>query len=75
MSTKRFWTSALERAVKTAGQSVLTVWAVGDGVLNALTVDWALAGGIAAGGFVLSLVTSIASAGVGPAGTPSVVEE
>lgn len=75
MITAKFWKAALERAVKTAAQSVLTVWAVGDGVFNALTVDWPLAGGVAAGGLVLSLVTSLASAGVGPTGTPSLVED
>lgn len=75
MLTASFWIAALERGAKTAAQSVLSVWAVGDGMLNVLTVDWALGAGVAGGGFVLSLLSSIASAGLGPAGSPSLVSE
>lgn len=75
MNRKEFWIGALERAAKTAAQSVISVWAVGDGMLNVLTVDWSLGAGVAGGGFLLSLLSSIASARVGPAGSPSLVGE
>ncbi|MHA6626898.1 holin [Pseudonocardia sichuanensis] len=71
--SKAFWTATTERAVKTAAQSVLTVWGVGDVALNALTLDWPLAGGVALGGAIASLLTSIVSAGVGPSDSPSLV--
>jgi hypothetical protein len=73
ISSTTFWTETGERAVKTAAQAVLTVWGVGDVVLNALTLDWPLAGGVALGGAVVSLLTSIVSAGIGPADSPSLV--
>lgn len=75
MNSTEFWVGALERAAKTAAQSVISVWAVGDGVLNAFAIDWKLGLGVAGGGFVLSLVSSIASAGIGPSGSPSLVGE
>ena len=75
MWTWTFWKQALERALKTAAQAPLTVWVVGDGVLNALTLDWELGLGVAAGGFVSSILFSVASATIGESSTPSLVEE
>lgn len=69
----RYWIETAERAVKTAAQSVLAAWAVGDGLANAFELDWKLGAGVAAGGAVMSLLTSIASAGFGPSGSPSLV--
>lgn len=68
--TAAFWRAAAERAIKTAAQAA--VLAVGGDSLaaNALTFDWAQMGGFAAGGFVLSLLTSIAS-GMASGGGPS----
>lgn len=53
----------VERATKTAAQSALLV--IGADQLNALQADWAEVGSFAAGGFVLSVLTSIASTGFG----------
>lgn len=68
MWTLAFWKAALERAVKTAAQAPLTAWLVGDAALNAFELDWETAGGLAAGGAVVSLLTSLASltTGAGP---------
>jgi hypothetical protein len=75
MLTASFWGAALERAVKTFAQILLSLLVVGDYALNAFTFDWVPALGIAGGGFVISLLTSIVSAPISPAGTPSLVGE
>jgi hypothetical protein len=75
MWRREFWIGAVERALKTVVQTMLSLWLVGDVAFNLLTVDWATAGGVGAGAFVVSLLTSIASAGIGPVGSPSLVGE
>ncbi len=74
MYTWRFWREAIERAVKSAAQAPLTVWAVGDGVLDAFTMDWQLGFGVALGGAAFSLLTSIATAKLGASDSPSAIE-
>lgn len=73
MFTRRFAEATLERALKTAAQSALI--AFGADQFNAITADWATAGGFAAGGFVLSVLTSIVSAGVTTVPGPSLASE
>lgn len=68
-----FWLDALERAVKTAAQALLSVWLVGDVAFNIIGVDWSSALGIAGGAAVISLLTSIVSAPIGTSGTASLV--
>lgn len=70
---RAFWRAALDRAVKTAAQAVVGLWAIGDGVFDAFQMDGAKAVGVALGGFALSVVTSIASAPVGPVDSPSTI--
>jgi len=69
MFRRAFWLDAAERAIKTGAQSALL--AVGaDKVLDVMAADWANVASFAAGGAVLSLLTSVASApmpGVSPA--------
>ena len=72
MWTLAFWKEALERAIKTAAQTLAALWVVGN-VFNVLTVDWSQSLGIALGAMVLSFLTSLGSAGIGPAGSPSMV--
>ena len=70
--TTRFVRETLERAVKTAAQSALLL--IGADQVNALAVDWPQVGAFALGGFVLSVLTSIASRPLGgDDGSPSVV--
>lgn len=70
--TRAFWTAALERATKSAAQVAILV--LGADQLNVLSADWPDVGGFALGGFVLSLLTSVASAGVAGTG-PSLANE
>lgn len=60
--TRQFWIEAADRAIKSAAQGVILGLGLGEG-LNAFEVDWQLGLGFAAGGAVLSLLTSIANAG------------
>ena len=71
MFTVAFWKAAAERAVKTAAQALILVWPVADGALNLWQIDPAEAVGIAVGGALLSLLTSLASGRVGDRGSPS----
>ena len=73
MWNETFWIDATERAVKTAAQAVILGLSLGE-VFNAFAVDWQLGAGFALGGFVLSILTSIASSRVGWKGSPSLIE-
>lgn len=75
MLTAAFWGAALERAAKTVAQTLLSLFLVGDLAFNLFDFAWLPALGIAAGAFVISLLTSVVSAPVGAAGTPSLVGE
>ena len=71
MST-RFIRETIERAVKTAAQSALLI--IGANQIDALSADWKAIASFAAGGFVLSVLTSLASKPLGEDdGSPSVV--
>lgn len=73
MFTREFWKRATERAIKTGAQVLGTVWLVGDVAANAFTLDYRLGAGLFLGGALSSIVTSVASAPIGPAEDPSVV--
>lgn len=62
-AVQRFVSDLLERAVKSAAQVALVSF--GASKLNVLSADWKLVGGLAAGGFVLSVLTSLASLPIG----------
>lgn len=55
-----FWREVLERAIKTAAQGVLLGLGIGEGY-NLFDLDLGVALGFAGGGFLLSVLTSIAS--------------
>ena len=66
-----FWKGACERAIKTFAQAALAFFVVGEtGIAD---VDWATVGGVGLVAAIASVLTSLASAPFGPAGTPSVV--
>ena len=71
MWTRAFWASAGERAVKTFAQALVPILAA-DGA-SLLSIDWPTSLGLAATAAVLSVLTSIASAGIGDPGTPALV--
>lgn len=63
MLTKRFWSEAFERAVKSSAQ--MAIAAFGAGATNLLEVPALTVLGAAGAGLVLSLLTSVASARLG----------
>jgi hypothetical protein len=78
MWSRKFWQQAAERSIKTAAQTAATLLAAGPGAsalgVDLLTIDWQTLGSLTASMALLSLLTSIASAGVGPEkGDPSLV--
>ena len=73
MWSREFWIATAERAVKSAAQAPLVAWGVGDVALDVFALDWRLGLGVAAGGALVSVLTSLASAGAGPDRSPSLV--
>jgi type II secretory pathway component PulF len=71
--TKLFWMDAIERAIKTVAQSILSLWLLGDVVFNLLIVNWAQTAGVAIGAGVISLLMSIVSAKTGDNNSASLV--
>lgn len=71
MFTVSFWKQTAERAVKSAAQALIGMWTLD--AFNALTADYKLAAGVASGAVVLSVLTSLVTAGVGESESPSAV--
>ena len=71
---KDFWVASSERAVKTFAQSLLALF-VGDSALNVVNISWEHGLVVAATATLVSFLTSVVSAQVGPAGSPSLVAE
>lgn len=69
MFTVAFWKAAAERAIKSAAQAIIGAVVLSDtGPTNLFELDAKLAVGVAAGGAVLSVLTSIISAPISGAG-------
>ena len=69
MLSQAFWIAALERAIKTAAQAAILV--LGADQVNAMAASWGDVLGFAVGGFVLSVLTSLASSPLGSSPGPS----
>ena len=69
--TATFWLDALERAVKTAAQTVLGL--IGTNAATAVSLDWQQIGIATAFTTGLSVLTSIVSSGIGEPGTASLL--
>lgn len=63
MFTIKFWKDAGERAIRTAAQALLALWATD--VSGVLAVDWVQAGSVAALAALTSVLMSIVATGVG----------
>lgn len=74
MFTKQFWKAAVERAIKTAAQCAIVFLGGSQVALDLWTIDPRGLAGVAAGGAVLSLLTSVASEPFGPDEDPSFVD-
>lgn len=74
MWTREFWQGCAERAIKSAAQTLLLMWAA-DVPLDVLQIDAVRALGLAGGAAVLSLLTSLGSAPFGVKGSPSLVDD
>jgi hypothetical protein len=72
MFTSRFWKLTAERAVKTFAQTLASVLVVGGATL--LSANWTMALSTAGMAAVVSVLTSAGSLKIGPADSPSVVQ-
>lgn len=61
MRSRQFWQDTAERAIKTAAQAILAVFVAG---VTILSVDWVDTLAIGATAALVSVLTSIASAGI-----------
>ena len=72
MYTLKFWKDAAERAIRTAAQALLALWATD--VSGVLAVDWVQAGSVAALAALMSLLMSVAATGTGSQDSASVLK-
>jgi Putative lactococcus lactis phage r1t holin len=72
--TKLFWADAAERAAKTAAQVCLLVLGQDIAGLDVFGVSWENVAGFAFGGALISVLTSIASAGTEGVSPASLVD-
>lgn len=72
MYNSLFWKDTTERAVKTLAQALVAVFVAG---VTILSVDWVDALAIAGTATLVSVLTSIASAGVGNTSSASLVDK
>jgi len=72
MFTRQFWKAAVERAVKTVAQALIAV--IAGASFDWFTADWQAIAGVSLTAGVLSILTSIASEGMGPKNSPSLVD-
>lgn len=70
--TTRFWVAAIERAVKTWAQAMVAL--IGANTVAVTDLDWLQLFAVSATAALVSILTSVASAGVGPHG-PSLADE
>lgn len=72
MWTKTFWKDAIERAIKTFAQTLVTL--LGAGAVDLLSVDWVSGLSVAGGAALVSVLTSVGSEHFGTSGTASLTK-
>lgn len=72
MWTISFWKDSIERAVKTAAQTVVGLLVAGATILD---IDWGQAAAVTATAMLASVLTSLISTGVGDHASPSLVDD
>lgn len=70
MKISDYWRAVAERAIKTAAQ--VAVLTIGGDVVDAFDLDWKNIVGLALGGALLSILTSLASISLGGDHGPSI---
>lgn len=75
MFTRAFAVASTERALKSGAQFALTAWGQDAVGINVFSADLGNVAGAAAAGIVFSLLTSVASSGIGVKGSPSLAAE
>jgi hypothetical protein len=70
--TLTFWKDAAERAIRTAAQALLALWATD--VSGVLAVDWVQAGSVSALAALMSLLMSVAATGTGSQDSASTIK-
>lgn len=73
MLDSRFWIASAERAVKTLAQTLVAL--IGTNAVGVMDLDWAQMLGVSATATILSVLTSIASNGLGSNVGPSLTDE
>ena len=73
MFTKLFAKTAAERAIRTAAQALLALWATD--ISGVLEVDWVQAASVAALAALTSILMSVVATGVADKGTASFVKD
>jgi hypothetical protein len=73
MLDPRFWLASGERAIKTLAQTLVAL--IGTNAVGVMDLDWAQILGVAATATVLSILTSVASNGLGTNVGPSLTDE
>ena len=73
MWTKSFWKDAAERAIKTFAQVAATFLVLG--TTGVADVDWIQVASVSGVAALISVLTSVASEGIGAKGTASLVKE
>lgn len=72
LATKLFWKDAAERAIKTFAQALVAL--LGAGAVDVLQVNWGDRLSVSVGAALISVLTSIASAGAGSNSASLVVD-
>jgi hypothetical protein len=73
LTDSRFWIASAERSIKTFAQALVAL--IGTTAMSVIDLDWAQMLGVSATAAIVSLLTSIASANLGPNYGPSLVDE
>ena len=73
MRTRKFWTDAGERVVRTMAQALLAL--MGTDALGIVGLDWAQMLSVAAGAGIMALLTAIVATGIGDKGTTQLLRE
>lgn len=63
-TVRAHWTQLADRAVRSAAHGAILSIGVESAQVDALAIDWRLMGGMAAGGALLSVLTSLGARGI-----------